>query len=534
MTNRFRWRGETVLALSAAFGICALSAAFRFLATQGFGNDHYVHLAGAQQILAGDWPTRDFLDPGLPLMFLASAGGQWLLGKTLFADAVLVSVAFGLAAALTFLVVRALTGSWVAAVGAAFLEVAAFPHSYGYPKVLVTAAGLWSIGLFVRHPDARRVLAVVAFCVVTGFLFRHDLGIYVGVGAVTASLLVDANDARWKRTAYLLALIAILIAPYLLYVQMTAGLREYLATGMDLSRQENVHVWPNPFVDTSSPARLQYVLYLLPAAALVLAVKDIFRRRNDWRTVLLIAAAVVGLLESFGLVRDHTKERVPDAIVPAVVVGAWLMHRALRGYPWRYSLVPVLSACLVFGAWVWDLGDMTSQVERAGLLREEALSKLPGLFEERSSEMRERFGAHQLPSHAVEQLIPVFPYLDRCTADNDHLFLFNLPEVTYFARRPFGGGAYNPAYYTSESNQRRVVRWLQTQRTPFAFLRSDYADDFDRLTIVAEYVRNRYVPLTDVPVDDWQIHVLVDRTLAPVAKDEQTGWPCFRVQRETR
>ena len=52
--------------------IFVLTAAFRFLALKnGFVNDHFVYISGGQQVLFGEWPTRGFIDPGLPLMFVA-------------------------------------------------------------------------------------------------------------------------------------------------------------------------------------------------------------------------------------------------------------------------------------------------------------------------------------------------------------------------------------------------------------------------------------------------------------------------------
>ena len=48
----------------------AVTAAFRFLALKGgFVNDHFVYISGGRQMLFGEWPTRDWIDPGLPLMF---------------------------------------------------------------------------------------------------------------------------------------------------------------------------------------------------------------------------------------------------------------------------------------------------------------------------------------------------------------------------------------------------------------------------------------------------------------------------------
>ena len=79
--------------------VAGIVASLRFLGLVGFSNDQYVSLTGAQQILFGDLPTRDFLDPGLALMYVASAGAQLVFGRNLFAEAMLVSGAFGLAAA---------------------------------------------------------------------------------------------------------------------------------------------------------------------------------------------------------------------------------------------------------------------------------------------------------------------------------------------------------------------------------------------------------------------------------------------------
>ncbi len=135
-----------------------MTALYRFLATASFPNDEHEYLAGAQQILlAGEWPTRDFFDPGRPLMYAASAAAQVLFGHTLFAEAVLTSVAFGVAAALVLIAAHRLSASLIVAVMATVLCVALFPRPYAYPKVLLYAAGplvMWAwAGQAVARPD---------------------------------------------------------------------------------------------------------------------------------------------------------------------------------------------------------------------------------------------------------------------------------------------------------------------------------------------------------------------------------------------
>ena len=67
-----KWSGAAcVAAYLALFGLTAL---FRFLALKnGFPNDHFLYISGGRQMLFGEWPTRDFIDPGMPFMFAASA-----------------------------------------------------------------------------------------------------------------------------------------------------------------------------------------------------------------------------------------------------------------------------------------------------------------------------------------------------------------------------------------------------------------------------------------------------------------------------
>ena len=46
--------------VAVALGLFAATLAWRFLTFTGFSNDHYAHLALAQQMLLGDRPVRDF------------------------------------------------------------------------------------------------------------------------------------------------------------------------------------------------------------------------------------------------------------------------------------------------------------------------------------------------------------------------------------------------------------------------------------------------------------------------------------------
>src|SRR5688572_896319 len=212
---------QRVLSFAMFVLVAVLVLSFRFL-TSTFTNDHFVHLADAQQVRFGDWPTRDFIDIGRPLTVLVSAAGQWSLGDTLFADAVVVSAGFGLAAALTAVIVFSVTGSSMLAVAAVLMETAAFPRTYAYPKLLGTAVGLWLIVHYLRQPGIGRQ-ALLAGGVVLAFLFRHDLGPGVGAGGLLAVVIAYPGEParmRWRRAIVFAVMVLAFLAPYLAYVEL--------------------------------------------------------------------------------------------------------------------------------------------------------------------------------------------------------------------------------------------------------------------------------------------------------------------------
>jgi hypothetical protein len=238
----------------------------------------------------------------------------------------------------------------------------------------------------------------------------------------------------------------------------------------------------------------------------------------------------VAIAENFGLIRDVLRARIPDAIVPAVVLGAWLAHRAWQTGS-AYVRIPSVVVPVVAALAIGDMANIGENLNRAGLAGEFWSEPwvLPARFVERSRPLQERFGGDS-PSRTATVLRPFFLYLDRCTAQNHRLFLGGLiPEVAYLARRPFAGGGYEHYNFSSPTNQRRVVERLRRQLVPFALIPSKSATELDdSLSEVAAYFRDRYIPLADFPItDDERIHILIDGTLPSTSRDAETGWPCF-------
>jgi hypothetical protein len=536
MTPRVASVLRTVAFAVALAALFLFTALFRFLHLKdGFPNDHFLYLAGAQQILLGEWPTKDFLDAGQPLMYVASALAQVVLGQTLFAEAVLVAVAFALAAVLTAAAVRELTGSRLLALLAAILEIAIVPRTYGYPKILVYAAAFFLLQRYVTRPTTSRLLALAA-AIVVAFLFRHDHGIYLGIGGLLAAwLAAEPGHERGgaRRAATLVGMTALLAAPYLMYVQVFGGVRSYIQTGLDfrageLARQP--HVWPALSGDEPYQAALLYEYWAIPIATALLLVA--YRRRDDAGTIAarVIPLAAVTLLVNWTFVRDPLQTRLHDAIVPAVTLGAWLAAcgwRARHRFVWRPA--SALLIALVAGS-VMGVGSTIEQLDRASLLV--TWRRLPEFIGEVGSALRAPRAERQLPSRAAHALRPFYEYVDRCTTRDHRLLVagFN-PEVLIFAQRGFAGGhpAFVQGYYESEAHQQSVLKRLAREVVPFVVLPGEAATNqfVNGFPLVAGYVRIRYVPLVTFDPDAATgVQVMFDSTLPIAARDPATGWPC--------
>jgi hypothetical protein len=450
----------------------------------------------------------------------------------LFAEAMLVSCAFGLAAACTAAAVRQLTGSMALAMLAAIVEVAVFPRTYSYPKIVAYAFAFWTFGRYLQRPDTARILAM-AVAVAIAFLFRHDHGLFLGVGGAL-TILLGSPRARADLLTFAGVTFA-LVLPYLVYVQMNSGLLTYFRTGVEFSQREagrQWHVWPRIIGDERPlQSAMVYELYAIPVIALIAL--GVSRKAADWKTTAAWVAplAVVALLVDVSFIRDPLLTRLADAIVPAVVIGSWLLARAFSHQRLRMVTAPIAAVFLVLmGASVLAVGSTYDEIDRAGLLGHR--QDIPKRFVERSADLKTRFMEYQMPTPSSRLLVPFFRYVDRCTKPDDRLLVGGfMVEVPFYAQRLFAAGQeYFGAYFGSEANERFAFDRLQRQRVPFAIVPSDSDEEFDkRFPLVAPYVHSYYSLLTDVPVDEEQtIHILVRRDLPAAARDSETGWPCFR------
>ena len=531
-----------------ACAVCVVAVTWQFLTFTGFPNDHYVHVARARQLLLGEWPVRDFVDPGMPLTYVISALSRMVFGEIVGAEFAIVALGIGIGAAATAVCASRLAGGVLIGCAVALLEILASPRSYSYPKMLLYGIAGCVIVALAEDGSRRRVLLAAVFTVFA-FLVRHDHGLYIGV-ACAAVLVLGAPGWRVaaRRFATFSLVVAALILPWALAVQYYGGLDTYFESAIEFSRREadisllsdlptfqaaavvsaeNVYAW------------LFHLFYALPAISLAVAAWRGWTQRQRWpgESAAVAAIALMALLVNAGFLRNPLMHRIADATVPACLLGAWLI-----GLTWsmrvRPMAIPVLVRAgsiivlAVTAVAIWGSGAVGNKLDEVGVFNDvEAIEEhVQAVVKGISSQ---EMDAYWRPSRVSAALVPFFKYLDRCTAPDDRLFISGpYPDVYVLARRGFAGGhvAHLGGFYSSEREQSLTLARMQRQSVPFVLLvleeEGDFTSSFPKLVT---YIDHAYEKLTDIPIDGMKpVRLLVERRRVPSGVDVETSWPCFR------
>ena len=325
-------RFDPAIALAGLIGL--LAVAYRLFTLRNLPNDHFMHMVWAQQLLAGDLPGRDFVDPGMPLTYAASAFVQYLRPGP-FSEAVFTLALMAVAAAATTLLAARLSSSLALAFAAGAFVIAIRPRLDGYPKSLVPAITLLLIDRYQRAPNTRRLIAV-AIWVALGTLFRHDLGVISGLAVLTGLVLTHYGDRASLTHALLVFTSATVLAllPYGIYVMSTEGLVEHVYAGIEFSKTDGHQfvfelpalLWAGG-VTSWSTGDSAVLLSYLTLAALPLGAMCILHQ--GWKhpdAAIATKAAVLTTLALYAafLLRHPITTRIPDLAAPLAVAIAWV------------------------------------------------------------------------------------------------------------------------------------------------------------------------------------------------------------------
>jgi hypothetical protein len=557
-TDTFTAGSRETLAVIALF---LIAVAWRFLTFTGFSNDHYAHLVMAQQVLMGDRPIRDFADPGWPLAYTLTALGWLVAGKTMAAEWVISTAGFAVGAACTVAAGYRLSGSLAIATIVTVIEILIFPRAYSYPKVLMYAAGAWALLALAadlsRRPStmlgaspstvlgAGRI-ALMAAIVAIAFLFRHDHGLFLGIGAATCIALASRADG-WRmagtRIAVLAGVTAIFLLPWIVFVMLSGGLLPYLEAGLDYSREEASATRLGSLPVAGPEAWLFWVFWSLSIVSVAVAARRLAAGRERWQgeSAAVAGLAVVAILVNASFLRESLAVRVSDAIVPAALLGAWLLGLCWVG-TWRNPSTSLgagrraqRAVQLATSVALVATGVASARVARlAGQYEDSGIPQGPAGIRAHAAEVSQLLRSphrQDVPSRYSLALRPFFDYIDRCTSSSDRLIVTGeFPDVLVLAGRRFAGdGIVFGSWYSSITHQDRTIARLRADPALFVLHMGDYDSFRTKYGQVDAYVTSNYRPMAEVPVDEGgTIHILVEKSRRASGSDAPTGWPCFR------
>jgi hypothetical protein len=517
---------------------------FRLLGAADLPNDHYMHMAWAQQLMFGALPGRDFVDPGMPLVYVLSALVQAIRSGP-FPEALLTSAMIGVAAAVTYVAAARLSGSRLVGLAAALIELLIAPRLYSYPKVLVPAVAMLLATAYCRRPSTRG-LALLGLWTTIATLLRHDLGIDVAVGVVC--MLVALHAGRWRTLAAASATYigagALTGLPYLLYVAWSEGVAEHLRRAIEFARADahqrvlllpEWHGFSGGLTMEDAQAFLYYLAHILPVVILV----SVIARRSAGREVRAAAAAAAGILAMYLLVilRYPIAARLPDiaSAMALALAGAYGVIAA----PWQQQQhrTPVARTLSVVAAGLVAVAIMSaSEIGYApNKLNQTNVGRgVSGLYH-RWADLSEHGTVWPWTQYWPDRGLPeVIPYLDACTSSSDALLLtWPAPQYQFFARRPFAGGHamfLPPAAYTTAQDQAQMVGWLERQSVPIVLINDTRRDEFAKAYgRVDAWISEHYRAVGEFTIyDDSHITIAMRSGLAAAGYWGEAKWPCPR------
>jgi hypothetical protein len=527
-------------------------------------------LAETPGLLAGDHPYRDFFDWGVPLQAALSAGMQWLVGYRLIGEFALqwTFIVAGLVMAMR--IALRLSNSLVASSICILPAILIFPGvpTVHYTKMFLYPAAILIIWRYIEGPSVQRAAAMGAFAAVA-FFFRHDHGVYVGVGVllgIVLAWLADAGDRRPRAivrelTACALAA-GILLAPWAIVVARSEGLIEYVQARAFINSKWSVrqsvflqvlHMNPRRVLTprepggqglaawlptkTASQDWLMQISVLVVLISLIIGCVGILRAVFKRQPVsietcrLALASAVVALVAS-RLFRESGYFALVAALVAALSARLLVSSRMVlltRTVGGVLLLISTIAVGGFSGVWL-NPGDLVQSlpgtVEK--LIASPPLDGLELLGDALRTDRTEWLQVADWERVNSGRSSVMLRYMRECTAPGDRILVSGQTpyQVSYYVERPLAGGHlyWHDKWRSDPEREQQSLDLLQHQSVPFAFSTHDpVLDDLKAYPRIRAYMLANYTEL-----EGSVGRLLVDRRRTPVRAFGALGLPCFR------
>ena len=210
------------------------------LTTYTFTDDHFDRISRARQIARyGELPFRDFFDPGYFLTEFVSAAVQRVAGDNLLGEMLLTSAFIATGALVVMLLVRRVAPSAVSAAVITALVILALPRPYDFDKFFFYPLGILLCWQYIDRRTVRSLLWLAGAVVAAG-MFRYDNGMFIAFAALVTIVAVHVREApaMIRRLGIFAAACVVGAIPYLMFLQMTAGIVDAAGQMIDYARRE--------------------------------------------------------------------------------------------------------------------------------------------------------------------------------------------------------------------------------------------------------------------------------------------------------
>ena len=479
---------------------------YRYLTSGAIENDHFIMLARAHQVLYGDWPVRDFEDPGQPLAYLVSTMAAAMFGPTLLVNIVLCILFLSAIAAITYLLARRASGSALAGIAAAAITIVIYPRMYNTTKVIVPVVAIWLAWRYADVPNTRRLVALAGWTAIS-FLLRHDYIVYVAISNAVLLMIrhAEARQVAARRAVAYAGLSLLFISPWLLYVQWYEGVPEYTASALRFVAAEGRRT------AVGSPGAVFYGLVAIPVAGLLASC----RKGPRLSAAQLASACVLVLLIDLVFLRDVLAARLPDIVAPVAVVTAAVVGHLFPPRATSLSALAALTAGVLFAS--------------APVAARRTAIPTPVEIVRQAVRVTHRLASASPEIEPNPSLAPLIVYLNRCTMPLDRVLVSGFgPEIPVLAHRPFAGGlpTWIPGYYTETPDVARAVDRLDREPVGAAIMLDGSAVLVNSWPELGQWIRKRAFEEHRVPSIDARMRVWLPRFGPDAPVDPSTGLPC--------
>jgi hypothetical protein len=342
-----RWR-------AAAAVTAALLLQLGFMDAALLAYDEGIVLLGADRVLRGDVPYRDFWALYGPATFYLPAAAFRAFGETVLVERLLDTLFKTLIVVAAWAVVRRIASERIAWwTAAAELALLIGIRAYGAPVFPATAGALFALLALDRAllRDARGLSVAGGVAAGAATLFRHDFGLYALIACATL-LLTRTNGAARRRAPHAIAFAAgvlIVVLPVAAALLATVGpgtlARDFVTIPLEIYPRVRSLPFPAPLALVgSAPAlwQLEALVVYLPPPVIAAGAIAWWRAGRSGREHAVAAplglACVVlaALLYQKGLVRVSPLHIAPALIVSLVVFAS--IAPFVRGHAMRRAL----------------------------------------------------------------------------------------------------------------------------------------------------------------------------------------------------